>query len=112
MLGVHGWGCVWLGGVCVAGGVHGWGGHTWPGGMLEGACVAKGGVHGKGGMHGKGGCAWQRGGMCGEGGMCGIHAPLYEIWPVNAQAVCILLECILVSLGEHIENPCAKILHE
>ena len=42
------------------------------------------------------------GGMCGEGDICGEggHAwyshPLYEIQPVNAWAVHILLECILV----------------
>ena len=68
------------------------GGHAW-----QGACVVKGGMHGEGGMHGKGG-------MCGEG----RHAirkgeacvvcmpPFYEIRPVNARVVRILLECILV----------------
>ena len=51
----------------------------------------------KGGVCGEGGCVWQRGGMRGEGGVCGMHAPLlYEIRPVNARAVRILLECILV----------------
>ena len=39
----------------------------------------------------KGGC------MAKGGGVHGMHAPpFYEIRPVNAQAVCILLECILV----------------
>ena len=41
----------------------------------------------------KGGCAWQRGVCVAKGGMCGIF---YEIRPVNARALCILLECILV----------------
>ena len=78
------------------GGVHG----------ERGACMVKGGVHGKGGMCGEGGHAWQRDGIHGEGGMhgkkgsmCGMPAPLYEIWPVNARAVHILLECILVSIS-------------
>ena len=104
-------GCAWQGvcvarghawGVCVAGGMHGKGnmhggamcgrGHAW-----QGACMV-GGVHGRG--H-----AWQgacmAGGMHGEGCMAGdvhaMHAPQhYEIWSVNARAVRILLECILV----------------
>ena len=39
----------------------------------------------------KGGHAWQ-------GGACMVCTPpLYEIRPVNARAVCILLECILVT---------------
>ena len=92
-------------------------GMAWQGGMhvcgrgvCMGACMtgrgcAQGGVHG-------GGCAWQGacmsgGGMAGAvcmevghvwwGGPC-MHAPPphYKIQSVNAQAVCILLECILV----------------
>ena len=84
--------------------------------------MAKGGVHGKGGMHGKRGCmakgglcgkgghVWQRGACMAKGGMRGeggVHdergeacmvctLPFYEIWLVNARAVRILLECILV----------------
>ena len=63
-----------------------------------GACVVKVGMHG-GGMHGEGGHAWQRGvymagGMRGERGACVVCTP--EIRPVIAQAVRILLECILV----------------
>ena len=92
-------------GVCMVGG---W--HAWQGGMHgergvcmtegmcgRGMCMTKGGVHGEGGMygegvmHGEGGHAWQRGG----------HAwyactPFYEIRLVNAWAVRILLEFILV----------------
>ena len=64
-------------------------GHTWQGGMC-----------GRG--HG-GGCAWQ-GGMCGRGacmsgGVHAMHTPPprhYKIRSVNARAVRILLECILV----------------
>ena len=51
-----------------------------------GVCMAKESMHGKGGMHGKEGLhVWQRGAVC---------TP-YEIRPVNAWTVCILLECIL-----------------
>ena len=57
----------------------------------------------KGGVCGKGACAWRRGacmakgGMHGKGGACVVCTPpLYEIRPVNARAVRILLECILV----------------
>ena len=75
--------------------------------------MAKGGIHGEGGVCGKGGICGKgrvcvvkgdvvKGGMHGEGGTCmakGGHAwyahPLYEIRPVNARAVRILLECIL-----------------
>ena len=46
--------------------------------MVKGACMAKGG-------------------MCGERGACVVCTPLHEIQPVIAQAVRILLECILVS---------------
>ena len=49
-------------------------------------------------MHGEGGCVW-RGRACvvKGGGMRGMHAPpFYEIRRVNARAVRILLECILV----------------
>ena len=69
---------------------------------MTGACMA-GGMHG-GGMHG-GGCAWQ--GACVAGGcawqgacMVGVSMPQQILWDtVNEQAVCILLECILVSVG-------------
>ena len=72
----------------------------------RGPCVVAGGdMHGcrgacvvVGGMHGCRGCAWLCGDMhgCGghawlQGGMCGIRRDT-----VNEQAVCILLECILV----------------
>ena len=56
------------GGACVAWGVHGRGGHVWPGGMHgRGACMAGGGacVAGWACMAG-GGHAWL-GGVCGEG---------------------------------------------
>ena len=59
--------------------------------MAKGACVVKGGMHGKE--------AWVC--MAKEGGgVRGMHTPpnppFYEIRPVNARAVRILLECILV----------------
>ena len=86
MAGGCAWGCVCDRGVaravCVARGVHG-GGHAWweackvGGAFLAGACMAG------------------DGGMCG-GGMPPTRARYYEIWPVNEQAVRILLECILV----------------
>ena len=107
---------VWQGGMhgrgtCMAGG-HVWqrvwmvGGHAW-----WGACMV-GGMHGRGGVHGKvagvaGGHAWK--GACMEGGMHGravhgrghmhMHASPWQIPRdmVNEWAVCILLECILVS---------------
>ena len=67
--------------------------------------VLRGGMHGEGrGVRGKGGHVWQKGGHVWQRGACvvkggvrGMHAP-YEIRPVNARAVRILLECILVSL--------------
>ena len=81
----------------MAGSVRGWGGLRGKGGHVW----QRGGMHGKGGACvAKGGHAWQRGqGACMAkvGGMCGMHAP-YEIRPVNARAVRILLECILVYL--------------
>ena len=90
------------------------GGHAWQGCMCgrghawQGVCMAGGGVHGRGvgGMRGRGvcmvggmcggGCVWQ--GACMAGGMHATHAPPqhYEIRSVNARAVRILLECILV----------------
>ena len=60
-----------------------------------------GGVHG-GGPCMAGGCSWQgcmRGTACMAGGMHATHASPpghYEIRSVNARAVRILLECILV----------------
>ena len=97
------------GGACVAGG------YAWQGVMCgrgghacRGVCVA-GGVHGRGrGMHGRRGVC-VAGGVCVVGGICGggvcmaggmyaTHIPRhYEIQSVNARAVHILLECILVS---------------
>ena len=53
--------------------------HVWQ----RGACMVKGGIHGERGMHG-------------ERGAYVVCTPFYEIRPVNAQAVRILLECILV----------------
>ena len=76
--------------------------------------MAKGGMHGKEGGHawqrwacGGGGRVWQRGGMCGKGGHVWYAHPrvgYYEIWSVNARAVRILLECILVSCRNTNEN--------
>ena len=74
-------------GACVAG--HAWwgacvAGVAWQGGVCRrGACVA-GGVH--------------DGGVCIAGGACMPHTTPrhYEIQSVNARAVRILLECILV----------------
>ena len=68
-------------------------------------CVAKGGrAWRRGAMHGNGCMA--KGGGCGEGeGMRGIHAPLYDIRPVNARAVRILLECILVQSKNDNQTP-------
>ena len=90
------WGKVIFSEVCVKNSVH-----------KGGGMCGRGGMHG-GGMHGRGhvwwGHAWQGaymvGGMCGRGGMHATHAPPghHEIWSVNVQAVCILLECILVLL--------------
>ena len=56
--------------------------------MAKGACMAKGG-------------AWQRGACVVKGGthgkgVCMACTP-HEIWLVIAWAVCILLECILVT---------------
>ena len=111
-------GCSWGGGACVVapGGVHA-GGCACLGGRgvgmhgEGGACMAKGGVCGKGGMCGEGGHAWQKGGVHGKGGACmakgGMHGKggcawqkgghaWYEIRPIIARVVRILLECILV----------------
>ena len=75
-------GHVWLGGHAWPGGMCGWGGHAWPGGRVWLGGVVHGGGHAwLGGMHGQGVCA---------------PPPLYEIWPVNVRAICILLEYILV----------------
>ena len=79
--GVHGcWGCAWLLGVC------GWQGHAWfvggVHGWLGGACMVAGGH------------AWLPG-----GGMHGCGRGMHRIRrdTVNARAVRILLEYILVS---------------
>ena len=71
---------VW-GGVRGGGGVCMVGGHAW-----QGACMA-------GGMHGRGACV--AGGMHDRGCVC-VPPRHYKIWSVNACAVRILLECILV----------------
>ena len=65
-------------GMCGRGGVHG-------GGMCDRGCAWQGGMCGREDVHGQGGCAWQGG-----------HYGHYEIRSVNARAVGILLECILV----------------
>ena len=83
--GMRGRGCAW------------WGGHAW-----WGVCEV-GGVHGGGGRvaggHAWWGCAWQ-------GGMCGMHTPPWTdtTATVNDRAVCILLECILVTLSFYYRN--------
>ena len=74
----------------MVGGMHGMG-HVWQGGYVwQGVCMA-------GGMHGRGVCgrghAWQ-GDMHGRGTCMSGHA----WYMVNEQAVCILLEYILVEL--------------
>ena len=56
--------------------------------VCQGVCVAKGGICG-----GEGGHAWR--GVCGGGGHA-WHTYPSPIWSVNARAVRILLECILV----------------
>ena len=88
-------GCVWWG-ACVAGG-HAWQGVCVVGGVW-GACMA-GGACVAGGMCGEGACM--------TGGMHATHAPPpHKIRAVNARAVCILLECILVPyvMGTHIHD--------
>ena len=85
--------CCARGGACmVKGGVHNEVGCPWWRGVcvVKGACVAKGACVVTGGMHIEGGHVWWRGACM----VC--TAPLYEIWPVNVEAVRILLECILV----------------
>ena len=53
------------------------------------------------GMHDEGVC--MAGGMHGKDGMCGRGHAWQERWPLQ-QAVCILLECILVTLYVNCEN--------
>ena len=60
--------------------------------MVKGACMVKGGVCGEGGH------AWQWGACVARGACVICTPPLYEIRPVNARAVRILLECIFVYL--------------
>ena len=60
--------------------------------------MGRGGMHGWGGVHGRG-HVWQGEGACMVGGVHATHAPSpghCEIRSVNARAVRILLECILV----------------
>ena len=72
------------GGACMVAGGHAWlGGCAW---LLGGVCGFPGGMHGKGAMRGEGGHVWHA-----------CPSPLYEIRPVNAWAVRILLKCILVA---------------
>ena len=105
-------GCSW--GVCGCSGGHAWlllGGHVWllPGGLawlLWGACMVapRGGMHGcsqgacmaKGGMRGEGGHAWWRGACVAKGACMAKEGHAWYEWPVIAQVVHILLECILV----------------
>ena len=68
------------------GGMHGCSGGMHGCSQGEGACMAKGG------MHGKRGGEWRRGGMHGEG-----EGHAWYARPVIAQVVRILLECILVN---------------
>ena len=85
----------WGGGACMVA----QGGCAW---LLRGACL--GGCVVKGACMVKRGCAWQRGacmvkgGVHGERGACMAKGgrAWYEIRPVIARAVRILLECILV----------------
>ena len=91
---------LFTGGGCVVGGMHGRGVHG--GGMcggggvcVAGACMVR--CAWQGGMRGRG-HAWQWG-MCGRGHACHACPPADTIRygdMVNEQAVCILLECILV----------------
>ena len=74
--------------------------HCWGGICGRGACMA-GGVHAQRGVHGRGACVV--GGMHGRGvymvgGVCMVRgeACVTKIRLVNARAVRILLECILV----------------
>ena len=88
-------------GACMAwlGGAHGMGGMRGQGGMRGkgGACMAKGGgVHGRGVCVAKGACVAKGGMHDKRGEACVVCMPPYEIRLVNARAVCILLECILV----------------
>ena len=77
-------GRAWRRGACVAKGGHTW----WEACVAKGACMVKGACMAKGGIRG-GGHAWQKGGHA-------WYAPPFEIQPVIAWAVRILLECILV----------------
>ena len=81
-------------------GIHGQGGMCGKGGV----CMVKGGMCGEGGVCvAKGERVWQRGGMCGKGGPAWRATP-HEIQPVNARAVRILLECILVLIMALYDN--------
>ena len=65
----------------------------------EGACVGRGGMHGWGGVCMAGGMCGRGRGRAWQGGVHATHAPSpghCEIRSVNARAVRILLECILV----------------
>ena len=73
----------------MAGGTYMAGGHAWQGGVCGRSCAWQGIMHG--------------GGMCGGGHACHTCPPPthYEIRSVNARAVRILLECILVVTACH-----------
>ena len=73
------WGCAWL-----PGGMHGCRGHVW----LWGVCMVAGGHVW---LLGGGTCGW---GACMVARARGMHRIQWGM--VNEQAVCILLECILV----------------
>ena len=83
----------------------------------EGGMCGKGGMCGEGGVHSQGGHARQRGaypmkGACVvEGrytwglGVHGIHAPPYEIWPVNARRYASYWNAFLFLVGLGLFQP-------
>ena len=92
--GVRGCGGMCGGGHAWSHGVHGCRGHAWlwgvvcgGGGVVAGACMVVGGH------------AWLQGCVCGCGGCVWLWGGMHRIRrdTVNMRAVCILLECILVS---------------
>ena len=85
-------------GACMAGGMHGRG-RAWQGACVAGGACVVGGLHGQVGGHvSPGGHAWPGGCVCVvTGGVRGQRgACMMKIRLVNARAVRILLECILV----------------
>ena len=90
----HAWQVVCVRGACMAGGMHVWQGACVVGaggvcGRAGDTCMA-GGMHGRRCVHGRGAC------MAGKGHACHAHPQHHDIRSVNARAVRILLECILV----------------